>query len=38
MDLDVGVEKAAGRTSAAIVLAVSLVLTVIFAAKVFGLF
>lgn len=38
MDLDVGVDKAAGRTSAAIVLAVSLVLTVIFAAKVFGLF
>ena len=38
MDLDVGVEKAAGRTSAAIVLAVSLVLAVIFAAKVFGLF
>jgi succinate dehydrogenase / fumarate reductase cytochrome b subunit len=38
MDLDVGVDKAAGRTSAAIVLAVSLALTVIFAAKVFGLF
>jgi len=38
MDLDIGVEKAAGRTSAAIVLAVSLALTVIFAAKVFGLF
>jgi succinate dehydrogenase / fumarate reductase cytochrome b subunit len=38
MDLDVGVNKAAGRTSAAVVLAVSLALTVIFAAKVFGLF
>lgn len=38
MDLDVGVDKIAGRTSAAIVLAVSLVLTVVFAAKVFGLF
>jgi len=38
MDLDVGVEKAAGRTSAAIVLGVSIVLTLIFAAKVFGLF
>ncbi len=38
MDLDVGVEKAAGRTSAAIVLAVSLALTLIFALKIFGLF
>ena len=38
MDMDIGVEKAAGRTSAAVVLAVSLALTVIFAAKVFGLF
>lgn len=38
MDLDIGLEKAAGRTSAAIVLAVSLVLTLILAAKVFSLF
>lgn len=38
MDLDIGVEKAAGRTSAAIVLAVSLALTLIFALKIFGLF
>lgn len=38
MDLDVGVELAAGRTSAAIVLSVSLTLTLIIALKLFGLF
>ncbi len=38
MDLDIGLDKASGRNSAAVVLAVSLVLTVIFAAKIFGLF
>lgn len=38
MDLDIGLEKASGRRSAATVLALSLGLTVILAAKVFGLF
>ncbi len=38
MDLDVGVDKAAGRTSAAIVLAVSVTLTLVIALKLFGLF
>lgn len=37
MDLDIGVDKAPGRTSAAVVLAVGVVLTLIFAAKIFGL-
>lgn len=38
MDLDIGVDKAAGRTSAAVVLAVSLTLTLILALKLFGAF
>lgn len=38
MDLDVGVDKAAGRTSAATVLAISLTLTLVIALKLFGLF
>ncbi len=38
MDLDIGLDKASGRRSAATVLALSLGLTVILAAKVFGLF
>jgi len=38
MDMDIGVNKEAGRTSAAIVLAVSLTLTLILALKLFGLF
>jgi len=38
MDLDIGVDKAAGRTSAAIVLAISLTLTLVIALKLFGLF
>jgi succinate dehydrogenase / fumarate reductase cytochrome b subunit len=38
MDLDIGVDKAAGRHSAAGVLAVSLVLTLVLALKLFGLF
>ncbi len=38
MDLDIGLDKESGRTSAAVVLAVSLVLTLIFALKIFGLF
>lgn len=38
MDLDIGVDLAASRTSAAIVLAVSLALTLILAMKLFGLF
>ncbi len=38
MDLDIGVNKEAGRTSAAVVLAVSFTLTLIVALKLFGLF
>jgi succinate dehydrogenase / fumarate reductase cytochrome b subunit len=38
MDVDIGMTKAGGRTSAAIVLAVSLALTLIIASKLFGLF
>jgi len=38
MDMDIGVNKEAGRMSAAIVLAVSLTLTLILALKLFGLF
>ncbi len=37
-DLDIGLEKSAGRTSAAIVLALSLSLTVILGLKLFGAF
>lgn len=38
MDVDIAMSKAAGRTSAAIVLAVSLALTLIVGSKLFGLF
>lgn len=38
MDLDIGLDKAAGRTSAAIVLALSLTLTLILGLKLFGAF
>ncbi len=38
MDMDIGVNKEAGRMSAAIVLTVSLTLTLILALKLFGLF
>ncbi|GMV01043.1 MAG: succinate dehydrogenase, cytochrome b556 subunit [Burkholderiaceae bacterium] len=38
MDVDIGMTKAGGRTTAAIVLAVSLALTLILGSKLFGLF
>jgi succinate dehydrogenase / fumarate reductase cytochrome b subunit len=38
LDLDIGVDKAASRSSAAVVLAISLTLTFLVALKIFGVF